>query len=66
MIIGFTGHRDEKSLLRIDERFPGATWLPVALSCYLWPSWGVVAFWALVFVGQCCVDAVHLWLDGLL
>lgn len=31
MIIGFTGHRNklcnEQSLLRIEERFPGATWV---------------------------------------
>lgn len=31
MIIGFTGHRNklcsEQSLLRIEERFPGATWI---------------------------------------
>lgn len=30
-IIGFTGHRDwlcnEQSLLRIEERYPGATWI---------------------------------------
>lgn len=31
MIIGFTGHRNklcsEQSLLRIEERFPGAKWV---------------------------------------
>lgn len=31
MIIGFTGHRNklcnEQSLLRIEDRYPGATWI---------------------------------------
>lgn len=31
MLIGFTGHRDwlcnEQSLLRLEERYPGATWI---------------------------------------
>ena len=48
------------------DRFVLLFWLPALLSCYLWLSWWLLAFWALVFVGQCCVDAVHLWLDGLL
>jgi len=48
------------------DRFVLLFWLPVLLSCYLWLSWWLLAFWAFVFVGQCCVDAVHLWLDELI
>jgi len=46
------------------DRFVLLHWLPVLASCYLAPSLWLPLFWLMVFVGQCCVDAVHLWLDG--
>lgn len=48
------------------DRFVLLFWLPVLLSCYLAPSLWLLLWWLMVFVGQCMVDAVHLWLDGLL
>ena len=48
------------------DRFVLLFWLPVLASCYLAPSMWLLLFWLLTFAGQCIVDAVHLWLDGLL
>lgn len=48
------------------DRFVLLFWLPVLLSWWAVPSWWLAPWWLLVLCGQCCVDAVHLWLDGLL
>ena len=48
------------------DRFVLLFWLPVLLSCYLAPSLWLLLWWLMVFAGQCVVDAVHLWLDGLM
>ena len=50
------------------DRFVLLFWPVLLLSVGLVPTWGawVVAWWLLVFVGQCVVDAVHLRLDGLI
>ena len=47
MIIGFTGHRNklcsEQSLLRIEERFPGAKWVHGGRCAFVagWSSLGM-------------------------
>ena len=49
------------------DRFLLVFWPIILLSLSAVPAVGpwVVVAWALVFVGQMAVDAVHLWLDGL-
>lgn len=49
------------------ERFAWLYWLPLCLSFrhsddVVW----LVLFWLCVFAGQCVIDAVHLWLDGMI
>lgn len=50
------------------DRFILLFWPLLLLSVWRVPALGawVVAWWFLVFTGQCIVDAVHLRLDGLL
>lgn len=48
------------------DRFLLLFWWLLLLSAWVVPTWWLVPWWLLVLCGQCCVDAVHLWLDGLL
>lgn len=50
------------------DRFLLLFWPLILASLWLIPTWGgwVVAFWAIVLIGQMLVDAVHLRLDGLI
>jgi uncharacterized metal-binding protein len=50
------------------DRFLLLFWPLIVASLWLTPTWGgwVVAVWAAVLIGQMAVDAVHLWLDGLI
>lgn len=62
------GHRGRSHTIPAGtfDRFVLLFWLPVLLSVWAVPTWWLAPWWALVFVGQCCVDAVHLRLDGLI
>ena len=48
------------------DRFVLLFWPLLLLSVWFAPAWWLVLWWWLVLCGQCMVDAVHLWLDGLL
>jgi len=47
------------------DRFALLFWLPIAFTVWHWGALAM-AWWTLAFAGQCAVDAVHLWLDGMI
>lgn len=48
------------------DRFVLLFWPLLLLSAWFTPTWWLVLWWPLVLCGQCMVDAVHLWLDGMI